>query len=334
MADILTLRKFEALSPFEIKDELINLAKKASRTSQSAFLNAGRGNPNWVATTPREGFFLLGQFAMTESRRVMDHPAGFGGMPQANGIAARLEAWLAKHADLPGAAFLSSMLRFATMKFSFNADAFVHELVDSIIGDNYPVPDRMLVHNEQIVREYLMWAMCGSPRPPGKFDLYAVEGGTAAMCYIFKSLKANRLLQPGDTIALGTPIFTPYLEMTHLEDYDLKMVQIEAPQENRFQYTDDEIKKLEDPKIKAFFIVNPGNPIGMAMSKDTIAKIATLVARSSMISARCWESCPRTPLASIPTPNTSAAPAGVSGSSPYTRTTSSTRCLPSCRRRN
>jgi aspartate 4-decarboxylase len=277
MADILTLRKFEALSPFEIKDELINLAKKASRTTQSAFLNAGRGNPNWVATTPREAFFLLGQFAMTESKRVMDHPAGIGGMPQANGIARRFQGWLEKQADMPGAPFLRSMLQFATKKFGFEADAFVHELVDSIIGDNYPVPDRMLVHNEKIVQEYLMWAMCGSPRPSGKFDLYAVEGGTAAMCYIFKSLKANRLLHAGDTIALGTPIFTPYLEMTHLEDYDLKMVQIKAPQENRFQYTDEEIQKLEDPKIKAFFIVNPGNPIGMALSKETIAKIAHLV---------------------------------------------------------
>src|SRR5262244_2143856 len=108
MADILTLRKFEALSPFEIKDELINLAKKASRTTQSAFLNAGRGNPNWVATTPREGFFLLGQFAMTESRRVMEHPAGIGGMPQPKGIASRLEAWLAKHSDQPGASFLAA----------------------------------------------------------------------------------------------------------------------------------------------------------------------------------------------------------------------------------
>jgi len=79
MADILTLKKFEALSPFEIKDELINLAKETSKRSQSAFLNAGRGNPNWIATTPREGFFLLGQFAITESKRVMEHPAGVGG---------------------------------------------------------------------------------------------------------------------------------------------------------------------------------------------------------------------------------------------------------------
>jgi aspartate 4-decarboxylase len=119
--------------------------------------------------------------------------------------------------------------------------------------------------------------MCGAPRPTGKFDIYAVEGGTAAMCYIFKSLKANRLLLPGDTIALATPIFTPYVEMTHLEDYALKVVQVAAPQENRFQFTDTELKKLEDPKVKAFFIVNPGNPTGMAVSKETIGKITKLV---------------------------------------------------------
>src|SRR3954466_4032555 len=277
--DVMNLKTFEKLSPFEIKDELINLAKKTSRTTQSAFLNAGRGNPNWIATTPREGYFLLGQFAITESKRVMEHSAGLGGMPQAQGISGRLEVWLrlAQHADSPGAAFLSSMVKFAVKTFGFEPDAFVHELVDSIIGDNYPVPDRMLVHNERITHEYLMWAMCGNPKPTGKFDLYAVEGGTAAMCYLFKSLKANRLLHPGDTIALGTPIFTPYIEMTHLEDYALKVVNIAAPQENRWQFTDAELKKLEDPKVKAFFVVNPGNPTGVALSQETIAKIANLV---------------------------------------------------------
>ncbi len=277
MTELLTLRKFEALGPFEIKNELIGLAKESSRITQSAFLNAGRGNPNWIATEPRDSFFLLGQFALTESRRVMDIKPGLGGMPQENGIASRLDAWLSKHSDMAGAALLGKMVDFAVSKFSFKRDAFVHELVDSIIGDNYPVPDRMLVHNEQVVHEYLMWAMCGEPRPSGKFDLYAVEGGTAAMCYIFKSLKANRLLFPGDTIALGTPIFTPYLEMTHLEDYSLKVVTIGAPQENRFQYTDEQIKKLEDPKIKAFFVVNPGNPTGMGMDRATIDKIVKLV---------------------------------------------------------
>src|SRR5690349_4507002 len=118
--EVLELRNFESLSPFEIKDELINLAKATSRTTQSAFLNAGRGNPNWIATAPREGFFLLGQFAITESRRVMEHPAGIGGMPQAAGIADRFEAWLGKHADMPGAEFLGAMTQFAVKTFGFD----------------------------------------------------------------------------------------------------------------------------------------------------------------------------------------------------------------------
>src|SRR5436853_5484900 len=238
MSDLMTLKKFETLSPFEIKDELIKLAKKTSRTAQSAFLNAGRGNPNWIATTPREGFFLLGQFAITESKRVMEHPAGLGGMPAAQGIANRLAAYLSKNKETPGAEFLASMVPFAVKLFGFEPDAFVHELVDSIIGDNYPVPDRMLVHNERIVQEYIQWAVCGNPRPSGTFDLYAVEGGTAAMSYLFKPLKLNRLLMQDDTIALASPIFTPYLELPHLEDYGLNFVTIQAPQENRFQFTD------------------------------------------------------------------------------------------------
>ena len=233
--DDITLKQYEKLGPFEIKDFLAKAALKSAQEESLTYLNAGRGNPNWVATEPRDAFFLLGQFAVTESKRVLDLPPGVGGMPRAKGIAARFEKWLSTHSDMPGAEFLTAMLPWTVNKFRFDADQFVHELVDSIIGDHYPVPDRMLVHNERIVHEYLEWAMCGDPRPNGTFKIYAVEGGTAAMCYIFKSLKSNRLLNPGDTIALGVPIFTPYLEMAHLEDYDLHFVEVHAKQENRFQ---------------------------------------------------------------------------------------------------
>ena len=271
-----TLQQYDQLSPFEIKDKLISLAGATAKKSASAMLNAGRGNPNWIATTPREAFFALGYFALTESKRELDLP-GVGGMPPKAGCAARLEAWCEKNSTLPGATFLRAMVPFAVKHFSFDADSFVHELTDSIIGDNYPVPDRSLVHNEQVTRDYLMWAMCGDKPPPGKFDLFPVEGGTAAMCYLFKSLKANRLLRPGDTVALGTPIFTPYLEMPHLEDYGLNIITVNAAQENRFQFSDAELQKLEDPKVKIFFLVNPGNPSSMAVSGEVIAKLVDLV---------------------------------------------------------
>ena len=45
MADENIYANFEDLSPFEIKDELIKLARAEADKSAGAFLNAGRGNP-------------------------------------------------------------------------------------------------------------------------------------------------------------------------------------------------------------------------------------------------------------------------------------------------
>jgi aspartate 4-decarboxylase len=131
-------------------------------------------------------------------------------MPQKSGAAERLSDYLTKNSNAPGAGLLKAAVEFAVREFKFNADAFVHELVDSIIGDQYPSPDRMLIHAERVVHEYLSKEMCGGKLPDGKFDIFAVEGGTAAMCYIFDSLIVNRLLHRGDKVALAVPMFTPY----------------------------------------------------------------------------------------------------------------------------
>ncbi|MDT1062649.1 bifunctional aspartate transaminase/aspartate 4-decarboxylase [Paracoccus sp. CPCC 101403] len=277
------------LSPFEIKDELIKLARSGAESSARAFLNAGRGNPNWIATRAREAFFLLGQFALTEARRSHDDPeAGVAGMPPRDGCHLRFQKWVGKRLQEqeqgwleeegpPPARTLRDAVAFAIERFSFDPDAFVHELTDSIIGDNYPVPDRALYHNEIVTHEYLMWAMCVGHRPDVKFDLYPVEGGTAAMCYIFKALKNQRLLNAGDTIALGTPIFTPYLEMPELEDYGLHIIRVSAEQEDKFQFTDEDFEALADPAVKALFLVNPGNPSAVAMTPDTIRRLVNFV---------------------------------------------------------
>lgn len=62
-------KKMSEISPFELKNILIELADESARKSTHIMLNAGRGNPNWIATTPREAFFLLGQFGLEECRR-------------------------------------------------------------------------------------------------------------------------------------------------------------------------------------------------------------------------------------------------------------------------
>jgi aspartate 4-decarboxylase len=272
----------EELSPFQLKDELIRYARveSASAAATHKFLNAGRGNPNWVATTPREAFFLLGRFSLAESRRIWDE-RDMGGMPHADGIAARLDSFLAATETSPGAVLLRASIEYGVSKLGLDADAFVHELTDAVIGDNYPEPDRMLTHAERVVRRYLDKTMCDGRPPAGTFDLFAVEGGTAAMCYVFSSLRENRLLHPGDTIALGTPIFTPYLELPRLEDFSFAVVDVAqsrmAGGHHAWQYRDEEIDKLADPKIKAFFLVNPSNPASFAMRPQTQARLVDLV---------------------------------------------------------
>lgn len=275
-------KEFEKLSPFELKDKLIQLASETSRQSAQTMLNAGRGNPNWIATTPRDAFFTLGSFAVQESKKVWDEP-DLGGMPQKNGVAARLSGYLAKNPNAPGASLLQAAVEFAVKTFNFNADAFVHELVDSIIGDQYPYPDRMLVHAERVVHEYLAKEMCGGKPPAGTFDIFAVEGGTAAMCYIFDSLMVNRLLNRGDKVALAVPTFTPYIEICHLDRFHFDVVEVDASEisssdgRHTWQYPDAEIDKLLDPSIKALFFVNPSNPPSVAMNAHSMQRLVSLI---------------------------------------------------------
>jgi aspartate 4-decarboxylase len=271
------------LSPFELKDVLIEIADEATKTRAATMLNAGRGNPNWIATAPREAFFLIGSFAIAEARRTWDEPdVGLAGMPSSPEIADRFARFLESSPKGPGNALLRKALDYAVKELGFDADAFVWELADSAIGDNYPVPDRMLVHSEKVAHAFLAREMCDGRPPPGKFDLFAVEGGTAAMTYIFHSLMANRVLSKGDTIALGTPIFTPYLEIPPLDEYQLKVVQVRQTEmspdgRHAWQYSESELAKLEDPRIKAFFLVNPANPGAVAVAPKGLAQIAHIV---------------------------------------------------------
>ncbi|MGH3679715.1 MAG: bifunctional aspartate transaminase/aspartate 4-decarboxylase [Natronosporangium sp.] len=279
-------RRLEGLSPFELKDSLIALADEHTRSSAATMLNAGRGNPNWIATTPREAFWLLGQFGVNESRRVWHEFDGLGGMPAQSGIATRFAAFLEDHRDQPGADLLRGAVEYGVTECGFEADAWVWELTDGVIGDHYPEPGRMLTHIEQVVRRYLVKAMYAGTPPARQVDLFAVEGGTAAMCYIFDSLVTNRLLHPGDTIALMTPIFTPYLEIPNLERYRFRVVEIAASKLSQdglhtWQYDDAEIDKLADPSVKALFLVNPSNPPSVMLAPESMARIKRITETSN-----------------------------------------------------
>ena len=54
-------------------------------------------------------------------------------------------------------------------------------------------------------------------------------------------------------------------------------LEVEQDENTDWQYPDKEIEKLADPKVKAFFLVNPSNPTSVSMQHETLGKIADLI---------------------------------------------------------
>lgn len=280
-------RALEAMSPFEIKNTLIKMAKKGSETSTDTYLNAGRGNPNWIATAPREAFFLLGTWAVETCRNEAYSKPGVAGMPPKEGIGDSLKLFLKDNSARHGAHLLLKALDYAENTLGISADSLAYEWADGIIGDHYPTPVRMLVNSEKIVKAYLAQEMGDKAVGLGEeYDLFATEGGTAAMCYIFDSLQANHLLHKGDSVALMTPIFTPYIEIPQLDRYSFDVTNIYADSVDKngyhtWQYPKEEMDKLRDPKMKLVFLVNPSNPPSYRLSEECMQYLVDIVKKDN-----------------------------------------------------
>jgi aspartate 4-decarboxylase len=271
------LDRMSKLSPFELKDTLIKLA---SSHSDRLMLNAGRASPNVLTTVPRRGFFQLGLFAISEAERFSaDMAESIGGLPNPEGITARFEMFAEAQRGLPGMAFLAAAISYVRDRLGCSDDKFLHELVEGVLGCNYPSPVRMLTHTEAIVGDYLRREIGGGHLLSGKIDLFAVEGATAGITYIFNSLRQNHLIAPGDTIAIGTPIFAPYIEIPQLNDYRLVELAVQADPDAGWQYPDRELDKLLDTKVKVFLLVNPNNPTSVKIDEAGRSRIAEIVTR-------------------------------------------------------
>ena len=273
--DFASLERLSDLSPFELKDTLL---RPASSPGERTMLNAGVGNPNFLATIPRHGFLQLGQVALNESERAHDHMnQGIGGLPERAGIESRFEDFLATYPATAGPAFLKDAVAYVHDELGIPADGFLYEMVEAVLGCEYPDPVRMLTYSEQIVRRYVLKEMTNDRSIPGTVESFATEGGTAAIGYIFNSLRENCLLAPGDTIALGMPIYAPYLEIPQLGDYRLTEVWINASEQAGWQYPRTELDKLIDPKVKALVVVNPGNPTSVKIDGPNGAGKTTVI---------------------------------------------------------
>lgn len=260
------------IGAFEITAWQRELAK--TNTAGYTVLDAGRGNPNWINTKVRYAFSRFNDFALAECERTMNS-GDMGGSAEKEGTGRRFDAAMDPEDETDR--FLIDAVSYCTDELGLQKDDLLFEFVNGIIGDYYPDPSRCLTNTEIILNAYLQSVLYRGIDLASETQIFATEGGSAAMSYIFHSLSHNHLLKPGDKIAIGTPIFTPYLQIPDVNDFDLVSINVEAKEDDDWDITEEEIRKLEDPDIKAFFLVNPSNPASHALSDKTLDRLEAVV---------------------------------------------------------
>ena len=263
------------LGAFEITANQREMAK----TNEAGYpvLDAGRGNPNWINTQARYAYTRFSDFATRECELDMSQGT-MAGHAQKEGIGDRFNA--AMDPENSTDAFLIAAVDYCVSTLGLDKDSLLKELADAVIGDYYPSPSRCLPCTETILNAYLQSTLYHGVDLAGETQVFPTEGGSAAMVYIFDALSHNRLLKPGDQIAIGTPIFTPYMQIPSVKNYGLVSIDVTSTEEENWDIAETELAKLEDPSVKAFFLVNPSNPASHALSENTLQRLAQVVEKN------------------------------------------------------
>ena len=263
------------IGAFEITAEQREMAK----TNEAGYsvLDAGRGNPNWINTQARYAFTRFMEFALGECQLTMSE-GDMAGQAKQEGIGERFDEVM--NPEDAADAFLIAAVDYCVNTLELDKDELVKELVDAIIGDYYPSPSRCLPNTEAILNAFLQATLYNGVELSAQTGVFPTEGGSAAMVYIFEALSHNRLLKPGDEIAIATPIFTPYMQIPSVKDYGLVSIDVSSTAEENWDIDEAELKKLEAPSVKAFFLVNPSNPASHALSENTLSRLKQVVEKN------------------------------------------------------
>jgi len=286
-----SLAQFKKLSPFELKNTLIYLAKTKNPLDDfTMFLNAGRGNPNFYNNFVRQCYTQLQASCLQLSSDLQPIPnvdkiVGLKvyPLPTKMNFQTGMMKHLKKMSNKKEEKFIGEYLKYLAVeakKQKLDVNRIMHDVVLSMIGCFYPSPPRIQPHLNLVVKNFmhnLIFGNKNTTEKPDDYEYFATEGAAAGILYVFNTLHINGLLRHGDTIALITPIFSPYLEMPILKRYKLKILQMQGDPNNEWSLSDEEIEKLKDKKIKGLFMVNPANPGAFSLPLRNIKKIGEIV---------------------------------------------------------
>ena len=276
-------KRLEGLSPFELKTG--SSSSPASTTRRRlAMLNAGRGNPNWVATTPREAFFLLRPFAVTESRGATgtSSTSAWAACRERTGIAERGSTPSSTaNATSPAPPLLRHPSSTGSTRAGSTPTRGSHELVDASSATTTPSPTGCSHTSSRSSTTTSMHELCGGDPPEGGSTSSRSRAAPRRCATSSTPRRSTGCSSQGDRIALdgpdlhalpGDPASCPATPSTscNWRPPAVHRATASTPGSTRTRRS----TSSPTPSIKALFLVNPSNPPLGDARRATLERIA------------------------------------------------------------
>lgn len=240
------------------------LARELKSLAGGSALDAGTGNPNYMHQSAREALVALTQLAQQSAAGEL--------LVKSEELTDDFRRRLAERPDR-GARLLIQALEVAAEWHPWKE--LTDQLCQMALGNTY---SGIFPVAESAIRAYVTQRVLRC-RLDFELEVTPTLGASDGLGGLFKMLMEEKILSAGDRLALLTPTFSPLLLVPELaQKVELVEVELKPQPSGVWTLPAEEAEKLADPRVKVFFVVDPGNPVPSTLPAEEVDRLARLVA--------------------------------------------------------
>jgi aspartate/methionine/tyrosine aminotransferase len=268
-------------NPFDWK----NIHQKIAQSSGHPVYDLSRGDPDFPAHhKPQRVHAYLSLFAQELQSRV-------GSVKHLSAITERAVAdgWQKVSQYFPlqaqsDARQVMHRLETICQRLGINQSTFLASFLPQLAGTGYGQPEGELPVRAIVVEALNKWLTASGGGSWFQHKNVVITNGCGeAIGAVFGLLSDVGYLRPGDKVAVGSPLYSPYASIA--ETYGLELVPLHCNPEYGFEPGSEDRATFGSAAvgIKLAVWVDPSNPTGRKMSTDTAQWLAEIVEREKAI---------------------------------------------------
>jgi len=275
-----------ATSPFLLKDLLVAHAQEVG-DADLELIDASRGAANWQNRQVLAAWHALGLYALQSASWPRGHAqvalALDPDVAQYNALRRFAEGLTTASPELAeGCALLMRIFDYLDedVLTGWSRDRIVYEFAQAMAGRIYPSPPTLdFVH--PILTRYLAPLLFRQDSGlASEFRVLMCEGATTGIAQVAATLARNRLLKPGDAVAMWWPTYEPLRDLVERQ-LACRVIPVRRDPERNWATPPEELQKLRDPTIRLVITVSPGNPVPIVTDPASLDALESVVAERS-----------------------------------------------------